>query len=395
MGKGMGIGFAAFMNGLDNGMDMGQKARGIWDANVQRGEIKDGQERAEEARNKDAEAMVKTYELDGPPVPAEKRSGLGGFVSGMFGSEPEKPKPEMAYEFNGKRYGSMDDAMAEALKELDSTDVYFDKQRDQMQKNMLKRTGNAEMSEQFGLFMDDRENRRTMRHGADAYRQLAMGDIGGGIESFNKVLDASGDDWNIIGHEAVNGEDGSLQGYKLSMQGKDGRKWQQNMTPDQMVEYISTHQNPEALFKSIQARKDAAAEAQAKIAADDRKSKWEMMIDDNQHANNVNRDAVNNQAKDARQERDHVVQLTRDEKKGQRDINLAQLKDQLKGGGGKEHPLVKAALAEARASQKNSIGYDGKVSLDDNAALNGAVEKVARANGITVEEYWQRVKEGK
>lgn len=395
MGKGMGIGFAAFMNGLDNGMDMGQKARGIWDANVQRGEIQDGQERAEEARNKDAEAMVKTYELDGPPAPTEKPSGLGGFVSSMFGSESEQPKPEMAYEFNGKRYGSMDDARAEALKDLDSTDAYFDKQRDQIQQNILKRTGNAGMSEQFGLFMDDKKNRAALRYGADAYRRLAMGDVQGGVDAFNNSLKTGGMDWEITGFDPVNGEDGVVQGYNLSIQSKDGRKWQQNMTADQMIEYMGTHHNPLSMFQDRQKRNDAAAAASAKIAADDRKSKWEMMIDDNQHANNVNRDAANNRAQDARQERDHVVQLARDEKKGQRDINLAQLKDQLKGGGGKEHPLVKAALAEARASQKNSIGYDGKVSLDDNAALNGAVEKVARANGITVEEYWQRVKEGK
>ncbi|EAX3722627.1 hypothetical protein CGN74_01395 [Salmonella enterica] len=362
-----GIGLGAFAQGLNNGMDLGTKIRTAYEDNVQRNEIENAQQEAEQDRDNAAQNLVKVSDQAGPTQPKQKNGGMGSFISNMFdgdsNSQNQMPK---TYSYGGKYYSSMDEAKKAAESDLPPVDSYMDKYTDQIKQNIIKRTGNEELAEKWSDFAQQAKSKRMFSTAANAYRKFGAGNYDGGIQDLGDIMKNGDFGVEIVGHKPVTDANGNITGFTVQMRNTDnGKEYDQTMTPDALLEFTKTFATPSQLFSQLYQRQAAADQAKFEMAKQGQKNAWEDRKLDKGQGNKLE-------------------QITTEAKVKQK------FGDGLSGFKRPTAP-VEAVRQSVRDILKQSAGWNGQPTISDDEALKRAIALNAKIYNTTPEKLLQQL----
>ncbi len=367
MGSNWGIGLGAFARGLNNGMDLGAKIRTAYEEGVQRNEIEDAQQNAEQDRDNAAQNLVKVSDQAGPTQPKQDSGGLGSFISNMFdGDSSSQGQMPKTYSYDGQDYSSMEDAKKAAESKLPSLDSYMDKYTDQIKQNIIKRTGNEELAEKWSDFAQQAKSKRMFSTAANAYRKFGAGNYDGGIQDLGDIMKNGDFGVEVVGHKPVTDANGNVTGFTVRMRNTDnGKEYDQTMTPDALLEFTKTFATPEQLFSQLYQRQAAADQAKVELAKQGQKNAWE----------------------------DHKLDKEQDNKLEQI-ATEAKVKQKYGDGlSGFKRPTapVEAVRQSVRDIMKQSAGWDGKPTISQDEALKQAIALNAKIYNTTPEKLLQQL----
>lgn len=136
----------------------------------------------------------------------------------------------------------------------------------------LQEQGDMEGADRYQKWSDSEAAKRGGKLFAGAMIKGQNGDIGGALDDMieaGKVKGYINHDWSITGKEPIKDFDGKVTGYKVMVQGADGKAHEQifNST-DEVLQFGATFANPDAAFDTWQAGRQQQAKTQQDIQSE-------------------------------------------------------------------------------------------------------------------------------
>ncbi|OCJ67673.1 hypothetical protein A6U97_02840 [Agrobacterium tumefaciens] len=128
-------------------------------------------------------------------------------------------------------------------------------------KNTYLLNGDIESANKVQEWGDQEDTKKGAKLFAGALVKAQTGDAGGALADVMEAGKLKGyinNGYEVIGHEAILGQDGAQQGYRIKLKTPDGKDIQQDVKTQDLPKIIATFGNPQAAWES-----QVAARAQA------------------------------------------------------------------------------------------------------------------------------------
>ncbi len=128
-------------------------------------------------------------------------------------------------------------------------------------KNTYLLNGDIESANKVQEWGDQEDTKKGAKLFAGALVKAQTGDAGGALADVveaGKLKGYINNGYEVIGHEAILGQDGAQQGYRIKLKTPDGKDIQQDVRTQDLPKIIATFGNPQAAWES-----QVAARAQA------------------------------------------------------------------------------------------------------------------------------------
>lgn len=244
----MGFNLGAFTQGLthgiNSGMSLAERAKGFQRQNA-----------IEEAAQNGLDAAKSAREAD-----------IGKEVN-YIAAEPEAGATP-TYRVGEQFYTSQGAARAAAEKNVAGFDSYFAKNAVPFMRDAYLQQGDVTKAQEWVKYGESQTGKDALSTMGRFMRAYLSGDHDGavkwGSQYYNRFID---DGVNANGGEVVKGEDGKVLGYKFKLTGKDGKEFEQTVTPEDMLNGAMEYA-PDKLFERLQG--EYAAGMARKIKRDDK-----------------------------------------------------------------------------------------------------------------------------
>ncbi len=133
---------------------------------------------------------------------------------------------------------------------------------------VLAETGDIEGATSWLDFAKDRKTRAGADLFAEGLVDLNRGNYDAFFEKANKLgkLNGYGDQYELSGKpEPHYGEDGQMQGFRVTFKDGDGKEYRQDIPIDKLGDFYSTTVSPQAAFEATRARKVAEQGRKAEL----------------------------------------------------------------------------------------------------------------------------------
>lgn len=276
-----GYALSGIVQGLSNGLQLGQQIRGALDQAQVRNVMAEGLAGAKQASADDIEANSQV----GSKANADNTMTVPTFD-----------------DTRGNSYANADEQKKAAVKNAPLPDDFY--LRDVVPK--IKETyiaqGNMAGAEQWDKWAQDKSTQNGMKHWAQALRAGQMGDFKAYADNMVKAYNTPGyydDGLHAEGYDLVKDKDGNTTGLTLKMKNKDtGESFAQTIHgQDDMVQAGIGLLDPRNAFQTTMARVTAAEAAQAKAGLEQTKFQNNVARDDRKA---VNQAAVASKIEDQR-----------------------------------------------------------------------------------------------
>lgn len=247
-----GIGLGAFMDGLNQGITVGERVRGVQDQNRMRRIASEGTDAARAAREADIGRSIK----------------VGSAAS------PDGQSTVPTYEVGGQSYGNEADARAAAEKQVGGFMDYYSKTvMPQYQEHWMK-TGQLEKAQAAQAWMENENVQKGIKAWANAVRSFQTGDREGFKKNLMQAYNQQGyfdDGVTAESIEDVTNDKGQLLGYKIKFKDAKGKVTEQTFDGDDVARLGLNALSPaEVLSYGVDQLKQAQS-ARAELAKEDRK----------------------------------------------------------------------------------------------------------------------------
>lgn len=245
-----GIGLGAFAQGLNTGIDAGQKLGGL----IQQGKLtrarKQGMADARAARSSAIDNLVQVGSVD---------DGL-------------MTKP--TYSVEGQNYATQDEARQAAESRVGSLDEFYTRvAAPKIYEQYLEI--DPEKAEAWRKWNEDKQVRQGQRYWASAVMKANMGDFDGFGQDLVRAYNTRGyfdDGLQVKGWETLKDDAGNITGAKLTMKGPDGKEYTQTINGmEDAYRMGSFLLSPENVFNTGWSEIQNAQKARLEMAKEDRK----------------------------------------------------------------------------------------------------------------------------
>lgn len=120
-------------------------------------------------------------------------------------------------------------------------------------KNTYLLNGDVENATRVQEWGDQEDTRKGARLFAGALFKAQTGDASGALTDVMEAAKVKGymnNGYQVLGHEAIVGQDGSQQGYRISLKTPDGKDVSQDVRTQDLPKLIATFGNPQAAWES-------------------------------------------------------------------------------------------------------------------------------------------------
>ncbi|MNK99277.1 hypothetical protein D3C87_1196650 [compost metagenome] len=141
-------------------------------------------------------------------------------------------------------------------------------------KNTYLLNGDIESANKVQEWGDQEDTKKGAKLFAGALVKAQTGDAGGALADVMEAGKLKGyinNGYEVIGHEAILGQDGAQQGYRIKLKTPDGKDIQQDVRTQDLPKIIATFGNPQAAWESQVAAR--ASEQKRKEELEDYKAK--------------------------------------------------------------------------------------------------------------------------
>ena len=264
-----GIGLGAFMGGLNQGMEAGERFKTIQDNNKLRKIAADGTDAAKAAREADIGKSIKVGSIDqnGTTVPT--------------------------YEVGGQSYGSEEEARGAAEKQVGSFMDYYTKTVMPQYQEHWMQTGQVDKAQAMQKWLENEDVQKGVKSWANAVRSFQVGDSAGFKKNLMKAYNNEGyfaDGVKAESIEDVKNDKGQLLGYKIKFKDAKGNVTEQTYDGEDVARLGLNALSPaEVLSYGVDQLKQAQA-ARAELAKEGRKFDRDVQLEGVKQGYGINRD---------------------------------------------------------------------------------------------------------
>lgn len=276
-----GYALSGIVNGLSNGIQLGQQIRGALDQAEVRNVMSEGMDQAKQARTDDITANSQV----GSKANAENTMTMPTFD-----------------DTRGNSYANADDQKKAAEKNAPLADDFYIRDIVPKIKETYIAQGNQAGADAWDKWAQDKNTQTGMKYWAQALRAGQMGDFKTYADTMVKAYNTPGyydDGLHAEGYDLVKDKDGNTTGLTLKMKNNDtGESFSQTIHGQaDMVQAGIGLLDPRNAFQTTAARVAAQEAAGAKVAAEDRKFQNNIVRDDRK---TVNKAAADSKLEDQR-----------------------------------------------------------------------------------------------
>lgn len=243
-----GIGLAALVNGLNGGMDLGNKIKTQQDENAIRDQAQQG---LAEAKDRRTQNIADQIQLVG---------------DGSDGAPQQ-------YKVAGKEYADIGSAQKAAESSVGSVNDFFNKHAAPKIRDTYLQQGNMQKAQTWDNWIQSSQVQTGMKHWANAVRAAQDGDADKFADSISKAYNTNGyfdDGTKVTKSEAIKDEKGNTTGYQLTFKdpsGKEATKTFNGM--EDLYHQAIGIMSPNAVFeygwKELESAKAAKAAREGKV----------------------------------------------------------------------------------------------------------------------------------
>ena len=264
-----GIGLGAFMGGVNQGMEAGERFKTIQDNNKLRKIAAEGTDAAKAAREADIGKSIKVGSVDqnGATVPT--------------------------YEVDGQAYGSESEARGAAEKQVGSFMDYYTKTVMPQYQEHWMQTGQVDKAQAMQKWLENENVQKGVKSWANAVRSFQVGDSAGFKKNLLKAYNQQGyfdDGVTAEGIEDVKNDKGQLLGYKIKFKDGKGNVTEQTFDGEDVAKLGLNALSPaEVLSYGVDQLKQAQA-ARSELAKEGRKQQNAIELEGVKQGLGINRD---------------------------------------------------------------------------------------------------------
>ncbi len=243
-----GIGVNALAEGINSGLDAGQKIRTMRDQNAIRSTMADGLEKAKTQRQAEIDGAVK--------------------VGSKASADNTMTMP--TYEVDGKEYGSEDQAKKVATDKVGTVmDYFYQNAAPQIADEYLKQ-GNMEKAEAWNTWIKDKNVQKGFKYGVKAFQAANMGQDNEAMDYLFKMYNQPGyfeDGRKAKSWAPIKDKSGDVTGYAITVQSDDGSTSVLNVNKgEEFLQQVQLLADPKSVYEMGWGNIQAANQAKVDLA---------------------------------------------------------------------------------------------------------------------------------